>query len=60
MQAKKQSVISDPEFIEQFADDPEALAVLDAIAATQSPNSARAEPLAESQSAARGPPSLSR
>jgi hypothetical protein len=36
MQAKKHGVISDPELIEQFADDPEALAVLDAIAATQS------------------------
>jgi hypothetical protein len=36
MQAKKRGIISDPELIEQFADDPEALAVLDAIAATQS------------------------
>jgi hypothetical protein len=34
--AKKQGVISDPELIEQFADDPEALALLDAVFVTQS------------------------
>jgi hypothetical protein len=37
MEPRKRGVLSDPELIEQFSDDPEALALLDAIAATQDP-----------------------
>jgi hypothetical protein len=37
MDDRTKSVFTDPELVEQFADDPEALALLDAVAATQTP-----------------------